>query len=173
MIAFILSFLICFISYYLHTLWHYQAYKGVDFRHRSNFFNIFTHIIVFGGYLAFGYMVFSDPFKLRIDITLRIIGLIIGLSGVIISVIATVKKRGYSETDFLIESGIYSRLRNPMYLGIIFIHIGFPLFFKSMITLMSSLIWIPAIILWKYWEEKHLEKKFGEQYINYKKRTLF
>jgi len=60
-----------------------------------------------------------------------------------------------------------------MYLGIIFIHVGLPLFFGSMITLLSALIWIPMIILWKHWEEKHLEKKFGEEYLIYKKTTLF
>ena len=91
----------------------------------------------------------------------------------IIGAIATIQKKGYSETDYLIKSGIYSRLRNPMYLGIIFIHIGIPLFFESMITLISALIWIAMIILWKHWEEKCLERKFGEQYINFKKRTLF
>ncbi len=173
MFVFILSFLICLVSYCLHTLWHYQTYRGVDFKQRGKFFNVSTHIIVFTGYMAFGYMISLDPFKINISIILRIIGFIIGLTGIIIGAIATINKKGYSEMDFLIESGLYSRLRNPMYLGIIFIHIGAPLFFESIITLMSALIWIPMIILWKFWEEKFLERKFGEQYIKYKKRTLF
>ena len=173
MVIFILSFLICLISYSLHTLWHYQANKGVGFKQRGKFFNVLTHIIVFACYMAFGCMIFSDPCKINISIILRIIGFIIGFTGIIIGTIATIQKKGYSETDYLIESGIYSRLRNPMYLGIIFIHIGIPLFFESMITLISALIWIAMIILWKHWEEKCLERKFGEQYINFKKRTLF
>ena len=173
MIVFILSFLICFFSYYLHTLWHYQAYKGVDFRQRGSFFNVYTHFVVFTGYFAFGFMIFTDPLNINISIFLKIVGILIGLSGIIIGAIATIEKKGYAEPDHLITSGIYSKLRNPMYLGIIFIHVGLPLFFGSMITLLSALIWIPMIILWKHWEEKHLEKKFGEEYLIYKKTTLF
>ncbi len=173
MLVFILSFLLSLVSYCLHTLWHYNVYRGVDFAKRSKFFNVLTHVIVFAGYLAFGFMVFSDPIKFDTSIFLRIIGIIIGLSGIVIGAIATIEKKGYSEPDYLIKSGIYSKLRNPMYLGIIFIHIGIPLFFESMITLLSALIWIPMIILWKHWEEKHLEIRFGEQYVSYKKSTWF
>ncbi|MBN1416112.1 MAG: isoprenylcysteine carboxylmethyltransferase family protein [Bacteroidales bacterium] len=173
MLLFILSFLICLTGYGLHTFWHYQVYKGIDFQQRGKFFNVYTHLIVFIGYFAFGMMIFVDPLKINMNIVLRIAGIIIGLSGIIIVAIATFQKKGYSETDQLIKTGIYSRIRNPMYLGIIFIHIGLPLLFGSMITLLSALIWIPMIVLWKYWEEKHLEKKFGEQYMDYKRKTLF
>jgi protein-S-isoprenylcysteine O-methyltransferase Ste14 len=173
MILFIVSFLICLLSYYLHTLWHYQLYKGVDFKQRSNIYNVFTHLIVFAGYFAFGFMIFTDPLRIKPNMMLKIIGVIIGLSGIIIGAIATLEKKDYAESDHLITTGIYSRLRHPMYLGIIFIHIGLPLFFESMITLLSAIIWIPMIVLWKFWEEKHLGKKFGEQYADYKKRTLF
>jgi len=149
------------------------VYKGVDLKQRGRHFNVSTHLIVFAGYFAFCLMIFTDPLKINPGIILKIAGMIIGLSGIIIGFVATIQKKGYAETDHLITSGIYSRLRNPMYLGIIFIHIGLPLFFESMISLLSALIWIPMIMLWKYWEEKHLEKKFGEQYGNYKNKTWF
>jgi len=149
------------------------VYKGVDLKQRGRHFNVSTHLIVFTGYFAFSLMIFSDPLKINLGIILKIAGMIIGLSGIIIGFVATIHKKGYAETDQLITSGIYSRLRNPMYLGIILIHIGLPLFFESMISLLSAFIWIPMIMLWKYWEEKHLEKKFGEQYGNYKNKTWF
>ena len=173
MVLFIVLFLICFIGYYLHTLWHYQQYKGIGFKQRGKLFNVYTHIIVFAGYLAYGFMIYTDPFKIDINLTMRISGLIVGIAGIIIVALATIKKKGYTEPDSLIESGIYSIMRNPMYFGIILIHIGLPLFFGSIITLLSAFIWIPLIILWKHWEEKCLERKFGEKYIAYKRRTLF
>ncbi|MBN2272924.1 MAG: phosphatidylethanolamine N-methyltransferase family protein [Bacteroidales bacterium] len=173
MLLFILLCLICLTSYYLHTLWHYRIYKGVNFEQRGKLFSLYTHFIVFIGYFAFGMMIFTDPLKISIDIILRIAGLIIGLSGIVIGVVATIQKKGYTDTDQLITKGIYARLRNPMYLGIIFIHIGLPLFFGSLITLLSAFVWIPMIILWKIWEEKHLENKYGKQYNTYKKQTLF
>jgi protein-S-isoprenylcysteine O-methyltransferase Ste14 len=173
MVLFILSFLVCFIGYFLHTLWHYQAYQGIDHRQRGRIFNIYTHSVVFIGYLAFGLMMFTDPLKMNICNVLRITGMVVGASGIFIGIVATFQKKGYSEADQLVKTGIYSKLRNPMYLGIIAIHIGLPLFFECMITLLSAVIWIPMIFLWKFWEEKHLVNKFGEEYIRYKKKTWF
>ena len=173
MMLFVLFFIICLISYYLHTLWHYQTYKGIDFMQRGKLFTIYSHFVVFIGYFAFGFMIFYDPLKINISSFLRIAGIITGISGMAIGAVATFQKRGYTDTDQLITSGIYSKLRHPMYFGIILIHIGLPLFFESMITLLSAIIWIPMIMLWKHWEEKHLVKKFGESYYIYKRRTWF
>ncbi len=172
-LLFILSFFICFVSYCLHTIWHYQANKKTDFQKHSIFFNIITHIIVFLGYFVFGFMIYSDPLKIEINIFIKIFGLITGITGAIIGVLATIQKKGYTELDDLITTGIYSKLRNPMYFGIILIHIGLPLFFGSMFSLLSAFIWLPLIISWKRLEEKNLEKKFGEQYTKYKRKTIF
>ena len=60
-----------------------------------------------------------------------------------------------------------------MYLGIILLHVGFPLAAKSLLTLLSAIIWVPLILMWKYWEEKDLGEKFGKEYREYKNRTFF
>ena len=79
-------------------------------------------------------MVFSDPHRVDIGPGLRIIGMVIGQIGIYIGAIATIEKKSYSDPDNLIESGIYSKPRNPIYLGIILIHIGMPLSFGSMVS---------------------------------------
>jgi len=71
----------------------------------------------------------------------------------------------------LITGGIFSRTRNPMYLGILFIYIAF-------IALSISLISVALFILVFYvytkmidYEEDVLEKMFNEDYKEYKKRV--
>lgn len=48
--------------------------------------------------------------------------------------------------------------------------ISFPVFPESLITLISSIVWITFLILWKWMEEKELERD-NPAYRDYKKRT--
>ena len=97
----------------------------------------------------------------------------IGLTGFVMFILSTIAKKGFHESEHLVTEGIYSRVRNPMYLGTILIHIGFPIAAKSLLTLISAVIWIPLILVWKYVEGKQLERKFGQEYLEYKKQTFF
>jgi len=70
----------------------------------------------------------------------------------------------------LIESGPFKISRHPMYFGMVSILFGMAIFLGSMITFVFPIIFI--IIIEKLFipvEEKNLEKKFGNKYINYKK----
>jgi protein-S-isoprenylcysteine O-methyltransferase Ste14 len=75
--------------------------------------------------------------------------------------------------EHLVKKGVYSKLRHPMYIGIMLMHIGFPIASRSLLTLVSSVIWVSIILSWRYMEEKSLERKFGEKYVEYRKSTLF
>ncbi len=72
----------------------------------------------------------------------------------------------------LIQSGPYSVSRNPLYFGIISIAFGFSLILGSIFSLIASTL---LIIHWhlyqKLFEEKKLEKAFGEEYRRYKKKV--
>ncbi|MDP7080658.1 MAG: methyltransferase [Candidatus Undinarchaeales archaeon] len=60
-----------------------------------------------------------------------------------------------------------------MYVGLILMHIGAPIMFQSMVTLLSSVIWIPIIIYWMKIDEATLEEVYGKEYVDYKNRTMF
>ena len=69
----------------------------------------------------------------------------------------------------LIDSGVYSRVRHPMYLGILLSCLGF--FFISP-SLLSFGVWITFFILYDRmaaYEERDLIHKLGEEYIAYQK----
>ena len=74
----------------------------------------------------------------------------------------------------LVTTGIYSKIRNPIYLGIKIIYLGFALYFRSIISIiLVIIILVPVHIFRARKEEQELIKKFGERYKEYKKKTIF
>ena len=78
-------------------------------------------------------------------------------------------------TKKLAAKDIYERTRNPMSLGFYLMCIGMGLFAGStFFTLWSLLAFIPAHVFFlKYFEESELEIRFGQSYVEYKKRVPF
>ena len=73
--------------------------------------------------------------------------------------------------DELIVEGILAHVRNPMYFGVLLIYLAF--IFLS-ISLISIALWIVIIVIYDKlatFEEKQLEKLFGEKYLKYKKKV--
>jgi len=71
----------------------------------------------------------------------------------------------------LIDSGVYSWVRHPMYLGILLSCLGF--FFISP-SLLSFRVWLAFFILYDKmaaFEEKDLIRILGEEYVAYQKRV--
>lgn len=170
---FLIAFVVCLANYILHTALHALEYAGSKYV-ESKAAEAIMGLFMFAGYAGWGFMMYSDPVKIDLHSYVVVpIGLLIGLTGIVMFILSARAKKGFHGLDYLVTKGIYSRLRNPMYLGTIFIHIGFPLATRSLLTLASAAIWILLILMWKYMEERDLQKKFGEEYLEYKKRTLF
>ena len=74
----------------------------------------------------------------------------------------------------LVTTGIYSKIRHPMFTGAILVYIGIVVIFQSIIGfLLVIFILIPFFIYSAIEEEKILSKKFKDKYTAYKKKTLF
>ena len=80
-----------------------------------------------------------------------------------------------TQTQKLVIKGPYKYCRNPMTFGyyLMFLGIGFLINSLSYIILISSLVLILLIIYIKLDEENKLEKRFGEDYLQYKRKTSF
>lgn len=75
------------------------------------------------------------------------------------------------DPPIVIEKGVFSRVRHPMYLGAMFLYIG--LFFGSFSILCLALL-VVIIVFYDFfarYEEKMLEEKYGRAYADYKKRV--
>ena len=105
---------------------------------------------------------------------LIVAGSIFGLG---LRAVRTMRATGQDEnpwkpTPSIIESGPYRFTRNPMYLQIVIVCVGFAFILQN--------LWILALTPFAAWalyalairpEEEYLERKFGEQYLAYKRRV--
>lgn len=80
--------------------------------------------------------------------------------------------RPFEESKALVTQGPYRFSRNPMYLSMLIVLIGVALMLGSL----SALV-VPPIFIWLITtrfiqkEEAMLERRFGDRYLNYKKRV--
>lgn len=91
--------------------------------------------------------------------------------------VRTIRLSGQSEnpwekTTEIIETGPYKLTRNPMYLQMVLVCIGFAVLLSNIwifvITPISALVLHFLVILP---EERYLERKFGDTYLDYKRRV--
>ncbi len=73
----------------------------------------------------------------------------------------------------LVTTGIYSRIRNPIYVSGMFFIIGAALMLRKPYVLLFLVVIVPMQIIRARREARVLEEKFGEEYRAYRKRTWF
>ena len=73
----------------------------------------------------------------------------------------------------LITTGLYAYIRNPMILGLFIFMLGLGVLFGSLsfIFIFTPLFIVLNVLYLKAIEEKEMEKKFGREYLEYKKRV--
>ncbi|MFX0207215.1 MAG: methyltransferase family protein [Candidatus Hodarchaeota archaeon] len=86
--------------------------------------------------------------------------------------IGLVAREPFHIPSTLVTTGPYRYSRNPIYLGVVLILLGFAIAFVSI----TVFIWAIAVFLffWRFfvrWEEKKLEEAFGGEYLSYKSRV--
>ena len=105
------------------------------------------------------------------------IGLVFAGLTIIVTAIAQMRRaetnvEPWKPTTAILDSRLYAVSRNPIYLAMILIYLGLSFLFNS--------IWflpiLPIVLLVIYYgvilrEEKYLERKFGDEYLNYKNRV--
>jgi protein-S-isoprenylcysteine O-methyltransferase Ste14 len=107
------------------------------------------------------------------------IGIFPFLVGIIINLIAdnTFKKvdttvKPYEESNILVTTGIFSKSRNPMYLGFVLILLGIAILLGKIMPFLVIPIFILVIhIVFIKREEEMLEEKFKDEWNEYKKKT--
>jgi protein-S-isoprenylcysteine O-methyltransferase Ste14 len=115
----------------------------------------------------------EDPFKIAFPNIARWIGLGIFVVGMGLALGAFYQLRGVENIDHLVTGGLFSKLRHPMYLGFICWIIGWSIYHGAGLSLMVGFVGIGNILYWRSLEDVHLEKTYGDRYIEYRKRTWF
>ena len=108
---------------------------------------------------------------------LRVAGAIIALTSLSLIVLARLQLgRSFSlraKATRLVTTGLYSRLRNPIYTFGCFIFLGLAMFIPAWWLLFALVIVIPMQIVRSRREAAILEATFGEEYRRYRQQTWF
>lgn len=108
---------------------------------------------------------------------LSIVILVLGWLTCMWSALAFLRNRGtpvpFNPPPKLITTGLYRYIRNPMLLGlfIFLVGLGFLLGSLSLIFILTPIFILINVLYLKGIEEKEMEKKFGKQYLEYKKKV--
>ncbi len=109
----------------------------------------------------------------------RFTGLLIGLLGdgiFLVSVICMKDswRAGIPDKDKteLVTSGIYKYSRNPAFLAFDLQYVGVLLLYCNVLSAAFTVFAVVMLHLQILQEEKYLEKTFGEEYLNYNKKTF-
>jgi len=110
------------------------------------------------------------------------VGLVVGWPLIVLAIVLmvwalqTFKKTGEDKnvrtaTHSIVTSGPFALTRNPMYLAMVILYFGLAI----IINTLWPFLFLPIVLIVMYYgvilrEEKYLENKFGEEYIDYKKR---
>ena len=76
--------------------------------------------------------------------------------------------------DYVLDEGLYSMMRHPLYLGNFFIGFGFTLtssFYPVSLLVLYSIVFFIYYYLIVKEEESYLEEKFGERFTRYREST--
>ena len=68
-------------------------------------------------------------------------------------------------------TGPYKFSRNPIYLGVLLLILGTCLLMESITVFIVAILCYIIFRFFIKWEEEHLENKFGQQYIEFKKKV--
>lgn len=162
---------LCIITHIVRLSYEILKHKKVIKASRISFVIIFSNMLLL--WTSWFLLCSFDPSETNLPTILRYFGISLVIIGVIIFLTAlfTIKTLETYEGN-LITSGIYSRIRHPMYLGFLFWLLGFPLFYGGTYSLILAILFAINVLYWRHLEELELDKRFAD-YKLYKKKTFF
>lgn len=105
----------------------------------------------------------------------KFLSLFVTLIGLVIWWVATITLgRSFSlipRARELIQKGIYSKIRHPIYWGASITSVGWVVLTHSLVLVFVAAVFILSSLVRASLEEKKLIETFGGKYISYKKRT--
>lgn len=110
---------------------------------------------------------------------LQALGVAVGLAGLAIIAVTLglfrrfeTRPEPWEASSTLIRSGVYRWSRNPMYLGMALTSVGIAIYFESLaagLLLVLVVVAIDRFVIAR--EERYLERRFGEEYRDYRTRV--
>ena len=122
----------------------------------------------------FGFEAFEIPLQGWVAGIVIVFGLSFDLMGLLEfrKHATTISPLSPNKSALVVSSGIYRITRNPMYLGLAIVLVGVTIAFGSAIGLLMVLVFVLYITRFQIKpEERILEAKFGEAFVDYKAKV--
>jgi protein-S-isoprenylcysteine O-methyltransferase Ste14 len=71
----------------------------------------------------------------------------------------------------IVTTGVYSLVRHPQYLGGLLAHVGFSFLWSGLYSLLSTSVVVAVVYFISRKQGTELTKEFGQEYLNYKRKT--
>jgi len=114
-----------------------------------------------------------DPWRIAIPGVVRWIGLGAVTAALALAVGGLVQLRGLENVDHLVTTGLFSKVRHPMYTGFVLWIAGWVMRYGAVVSLAIGVVCIGNILYWRRLEEDALESHYGEDYRRYRSGTWF
>jgi protein-S-isoprenylcysteine O-methyltransferase Ste14 len=135
-----------------------------------------ANVLTFALIVAVAVVLFRQSMRLPWTMS-RIIGVAIAAPALLLLLTARIQLgRAFSvraEASNLVTSGLFSRIRNPIYVFSALFILGLIIWSGRPLYLLIFAVLVPMQIYRSRKESAVLEAKFGEEYRNYKQRTWF
>ena len=137
----------------------------------------FSVLFIFASLWLDGFLPIARLLPAPVNVLLSVPVLLLGAVLALWSVFSFGRARGspvpINPPQRLVFTGLYSRIRNPMLLGWVIMLFGLGLLLNSisLFFIFAPLFFLLNFVYLKTLEEKEMERKFGQQYVDYKRST--
>jgi protein-S-isoprenylcysteine O-methyltransferase Ste14 len=114
-----------------------------------------------------------DPLRLSLPDMARWMGAGMLIAGLVLSLGALAQLRGVENINHLVTTGLFSKIRHPMYAGFILWIFGWVIYHGAVLSLFVGFVGIGNILYWQRLEEEELESRYRSDYRGYRKSTWF
>ena len=171
------TYYLVFLGLYLGSLIIRTGYELLKKAGRVNPKRMIIFAVVFAAMCLLWASWFSlcplDPFRFALPDIVRWVGLGMLIMGLGLAIGGVVQLRGLENINHLVTTGLFSKLRHPMYTGFILWILGWALYHGAVVSLVIGFVGIANILYWRRIEEENLESWYGEDYRRYRQGTWF
>jgi protein-S-isoprenylcysteine O-methyltransferase Ste14 len=114
-----------------------------------------------------------DAFHVAVPNAVRWGGFVLFAIGMVLAVGALIQLRGVENIDHLVATGLFAKIRHPMYTGFVLWILGWSIYHGAIASLAVGLVGIANILYWRRLEEERLLARYGDTYRNYRMKTWF
>ena len=159
-------------SLFARTGYEFLKQKG-KIRPDNKLLFVFTLVAMFVLWFSWFNLCPLDPWRIDVPDAAQWSGFMLCVLGTLLVIGAFIQLRGMENIDHLVTTGLFAKMRHPMYVGFVLWFVGWSIFHGAVAGFAASLPGIAGVLYWRYVEEVRLQARYGETYRQYQQRTWF